>query len=239
MSSVPIAERLRKLDWDALAGRLDSDGYALTKPLLSAAECRQLIALFDQDDCFHKTVDMRRVRFGSGVYRYFDYPLPEWVDALRNQCYAPLAQVANTWARQLRQPPDYPDNLVDFLTLCHDHGQTRPTPILFRYGQEDHNALHQDLYGEIAFPFQVVIVLSPPGAYTGGEFVLTTQRPRAQSLVDVINPERGQLLIFPNRYRPVFGKGKGRYYKTSIRHGVSRLHSGERYSLGLIFHDAQ
>lgn len=239
MSSIPIADRLRKLDWAVLAADLDTDGYAVTPPLLRAGECRQLIGLFDQDDCFRSTVDMRRVRFGSGVYRYFDRPLPELVEALREHCYPPLAEVANTWAERLGQEHRYPRRLDEFLALCHDYGQSRPTPILFRYQTGDHNALHQDLYGEIAFPFQIVIVVSPPDAYTGGEFVLTTQRPRAQSLVEVVNPKRGQMLIFPNRHKPALGKGSGRYHRTNIRHGVSRLRSGERYSLGIIFHDAR
>lgn len=240
MSNAKLGKRLCSLDWDGLAARLDRDGYAVTRPVLTAAECRRAIDLFDRDDCFRSTVDMRRVRFGSGVYRYFSYPMPELVETLREYCYPPLSEVANAWAERLGQKElVYPEQLDEFLTLCHDQGQTRPTPILFRYETGDHNALHQDLYGEIAFPFQVVIVLSAPDAYTGGEFVLTTQRPRAQSLVDVINPARGQLLIFPNRHKPVFGKSSGRYHRTHIRHGVSRLHSGERYSLGLIFHDAR
>lgn len=239
MNEMSLAGRIRQLSWDELAVCLDTHGYALTEPVLQPAECRQLVALFDQDETFRSTVDMRRVRFGSGVYRYFAYPLPALVATLRETCYPPLAAVANAWAERLGKADNYPDELSDFLAACHTQEQTRPTPILFRYECGDHNALHQDLYGEVAFPFQIVIVLSEPGAYTGGEFVLTTQRPRAQSLVEVIRPSQGQLLIFPNRYKPVLGKTSGRHHRTNIRHGVSRLHSGARYSLGIIFHDAR
>ena len=237
--SMTLEKRIGALDWNTLAERLHADGYALTKPVLRATECEQLIALFAEPDHFRSTVNMRQVRFGAGIYRYFSYPLPTMVATLRTQCYAPLAQVANCWAERLRLEQSYPEDLAAFLALCHEHGQTRPTPILFRYEQGDHNALHQDLYGEVAFPLQFVIVLSPARAYTGGEFVLTTQRPRAQSLVQVVTPEQGQLLVFPNRHKPVLGKSTGRYHRTNIRHGVSRLHTGARYSLGLIFHDAQ
>lgn len=233
-----LGERLRRLDWSALVANLDADGYALTPLVLEADECDELIGLFSQDDCFRSTIDMRRLRFGSGVYRYFARPMPALVETLRRDCYPPLAGVANAWAERLGQAARYPETLDDFLGLCHGHGQTRPTPILFRYASGDHNALHQDLYGEVAFPLQIVIVLSPPDAYTGGEFVLTTQRPRAQSLVEVVNPARGQLLVFPNQHKPALGRS-GRYHRTNIRHGVSRLRSGERYSLGIIFHDAR
>lgn len=239
MSDKSLADRIRALDWSHITAALDTDGYAVTPSLLCAGECRQLIGLFEQNECFRSTVDMRRVRFGSGVYRYFDRPLPEFVGTLRACFYPPLAELANEWAARLNQDDRYPEHLDAFLASCHDHGQIRPTPILFRYETGDHNALHQDLYGEIAFPFQIVTVLSSASAYTGGEFVLTTQRPRAQSLVQVINPERGQMLVFPNQHKPVLSKRTGRYYRTNIRHGVSRLHSGERYSLGIIFHDAQ
>lgn len=239
MSRVAISERIRGLDWDAIANDLDTAGYALTPSLLYADECRDLINLFANDTHFRSTVDMRQVRFGSGVYRYFDRPLPDLVAALREHFYPALAAIANDWAGRLRQVSAYPEHLDQFLTTCHDHGQTKPTAILFRYGKGDHNALHQDLYGDIAFPLQVVTVLSAPDAYTGGEFVLCTQRPRAQTLVEVVAPEQGQMLIFPNRYKPVLGTQRGRYYRTTIRHGVSRLHSGERYSLGIIFHDAR
>lgn len=239
MSGTAIGDRVRGLDWHRIAASLDTDGYALTPPFLGPDECAGLIGLFPHEERFRSTVDMRRVRFGSGVYRYFDRPLPAPVAALREHFYPPLARVANDWGARLRQAAGYPDQLDQFLETCHDHGQTRPTAILFRYETGDHNALHQDLYGDVSFPFQIVTVLSPPDAYTGGEFVLCTQRPRAQTLVEVVTPERGQMLIFPNRHKPVLGKQKGRYYRTTIRHGVSRLHSGERYSLGIIFHDAR
>lgn len=239
MSGTAIAERIRGLDWDTIAADIDTNGHALTRPLLDPAECRELIGLFADDERFRSTVNMRQVCFGSGVYRYFDRPLPAPVAVLREHFYPPLAEIANDWAARLRQPSGYPDRLDEFLEICHDHGQTSPTPILFHYETGDHNALHQDLYGDLACPFQIVTVLSPPDTYTGGEFVLCTQRPRAQTLVEVVTPGQGQILIFPNRYKPVLGKQKGRYYRTTIRHGVSRLHRGERYSLGIIFHDAR
>ncbi len=239
MSASILAERIAALDWDALGDQLDRDGYALTRSLLSGAECEALTGLFDRDECFRGTVDMARLRFGAGRYRYFDRPPPAPVAALREHLYPPLAGLANAWAERLRLPERYPERLDDFLARCHAAGQRRPTPILFRYRQGDHNALHQDLYGEVAFPFQAVTVLSPPDRYRGGEFVLCTQRPRAQSLVEVIQPGQGEMLIFPNRHRPAWNRASGRYYRTTVRHGVSRLHSGERYSLGIIFHDAR
>lgn len=238
MAAASIAERIHQLDWTAIATRLDADGYAVTAPLLRAGECRELIGLFDEDQHFRSTVNMRRVRFGSGIYRYFDNPLPETVTALREHCYAPLAGIANDWATRLRLDENYPTRLETFLHTCHANGQTKPTPLLFHYTVDDHNALHQDIYGDCAFPFQIVTVLSAPDAYSGGEFVLYTQRPRAQSLAEVVNPERGRLLIFPNQLKPVLGRQKGRYYRSYIKHGVSRIRSGERYSLGIIFHDA-
>lgn len=239
MNTSSIVARIHGLDWDSIAASLDQYGYALTRPLLRTPECREVIDLFDDDQRFRSTVNMRQVRFGSGIYRYFDHPLPDVVAALREHFYPPLAGIANDWAARLRQDSGYPTQLEAFLKTCRDHGQTKPTPILFRYETGDHNALHQDLYGDIAFPFQVVTVLSQPEAYSGGELVLVTQRPRAQSLVEVVTPTRGQMLIFPNRYRPVLGKQRGRHYRATIRHGVSRLRSGERYSLGIIFHDAR
>lgn len=235
----PVSGRIRELDWKRLAASLDERGYALTPPVLRARECRELMDLFRQNHLFRSTVDMRQVRFGSGVYRYFDRPLPDVVQTLREEFYPPLAEIANEWAARLRQKRRYPENLEQFLVSCRRRGQTKPTAILFRYETDDHNALHQDLYGEVAFPFQVVTVLSRDDAYTGGELVLCTQRPRAQSLVEVIQPLRGQMLIFPNDVRPALSRGSGRYCRMNVRHGVSRLRSGERYSLGIIFHDAR
>ncbi len=233
-----IAERVVALDWDRIEHDLDEMGYAVTPRLLRADECDELAGLFDEDERFRSTIDMRRYRFGSGVYRYFDYPLPGAVEELREAFYPPLSKVANDWAEKLGAKATYPDGLDEFLALCHEKGQTRPTPLILHYETGDHNALHQDVYGEIGFPFQVLTVLSRREEdYTGGEFLLLTQRPRAQSIGEAIPLDQGQMLIFPNQQRPV--EGKRGYYRVNVRHGVSRLRSGERYSLGIIFHDAE
>lgn len=233
-----IAERVGALDWDRIEHDLDELGYAATPPLLGTDECDELAGLFGQDERFRSTIDMRRYRFGSGVYRYFDYPLPEAVQELREGFYPPLATVANRWASMLGTGVRFPDSLDEFLAVCHEKGQTRPTPLILHYETGDHNALHQDVYGAVGFPFQVLTVLSRREEdYTGGEFLLLTQRPRAQSIGEAIPLDQGQMLIFPNQQRPV--EGKRGYYRVNVRHGVSRLRSGERYSLGIIFHDAE
>lgn len=242
MSRTTIAERARALDWDRLARQIDRHDHALTQPLggahfLRAQECRALIGLFDDDRRYRSTIDMRRVQFGSGVYRYFARPLPAIVEELRTNLYPPLASLASTWAGRLGENTRYPDTLEQYLAHCHAHGQHKPTPLIFRYREGDYNAFHQDLYGELGFPFQVLVVLSPDDEYTGGEFMLYKLRPRAQSTGQVVRPRRGQLLIFPNRYKPE-ARSQGGYYRAQIRHGVSRLHRGQRFSLGIIFHDA-
>lgn len=238
-----IAQRIAALDWRRLAADLDAHDYALTPragnaQLLRAGECETLAALFDDDARFRNTVDMRRVQFGSGVYRYFKRPLPATVEALRRHLYPPLARLANVWAERLGDELRYPKTLNAFLRRCRAHGQRQPTPLLFRYEAGDWNAFHQDVYGAIGFPFQVVTVLSRDDAYTGGELMLYKLRPRAQSLGQVVVPTRGQLLIFPNRYKPE-PKSQGGYYRAELRHGVSPLRSGRRHSLGIIFHDAE
>jgi uncharacterized protein len=233
-----IAQRVEALDWLRIEHDLDQMGYAMTPRLLEADECDELAGLFGQDERFRSTIDMRRYRFGSGVYRYFDYPLPGTVQELREGFYPPLAIVANRWASMLNTGVSFPDTLDEFLALCHEKGQTRPTPLILHYEIGDHNALHQDVYGAVGFPFQVLTVLSKREEdYTGGEFLLLNQRPRAQSIGEAIPLDQGQMLIFPNQHRPV--EGKRGYYRVNMRHGVSRLRSGERYSLGIIFHDAE
>jgi hypothetical protein len=233
-----IAQRVEALEWDRIEHDLDELGYAMTPPLLQAEECEQLARLFGEDERFRSTIDMRRYRFGSGVYRYFDYPLPEVVQELREGFYPPLAEVANRWASKLGTEGSFPATLKEFLALCHEKGQPRSTPLILHYETGDHNALHQDVYGEVGFPFQVLTVLSRREKdYTGGEFLLLTQRPRAQSIGEAISLDQGQMLIFPNQQRPV--EGNRGYYRVNMRHGVSRLRSGERYSLGIIFHDAE
>lgn len=233
-----IAARLADLDWTRIAADLDRWGAATTGPLLSAGECRALAGLYDDGDGrFRSTVVMARHGFGSGEYRYFAYPLPDVVADLRAGFYPPLAAIANTWARRLDDPRRHPERLEDWLAQCHAAGQTRPTPLLLKYGPGDYNCLHQDLYGEHVFPLQAAILLSDPATdFTGGEFVLTEQRPRMQSRAEVVSLRQGEAVIFPVNRRPVQG-GRG-IYRTAMRHGVSRLRSGERYTLGVILHDA-
>ena len=227
---------LTALDWAGLGAALDARGCATTAPILTPADCRALIALYDKPARFRSTIVMARHNFGSGEYRYFAYPLPRLVADLRRRFYRHLAPIANRWAVALVEPP-FPTDLKAMLATCHARGQTRPTPLLLRYREGDYNCLHQDLYGEVAFPLQVAICLSRPGVdFTGGEFLLVEQRPRAQSRGEAIALEQGQAVIFANRHRPVAGK-RGTF-RTTMRHGVSRLRSGERTTLGLIFHDA-
>jgi uncharacterized protein len=231
-----IADRIEDLDWDALTARMDEDGFVQTPPVLSATECRDLASRFE-DGRFRSTIDMRRYRFGEGEYKYFDAPLPELVDEARRALYPPLAAVANEWARRLDEPDDYPAGLDDFLARCHRAGQRRTTPLMLRYFEGGHNTLHQDLYGEVAFPLQVVTILNRPATdFQGGQFVLLEQRPRAQSRAHVIELERGAFAIFPTRQRPI--QGARGYYRANMRHGVATVHSGARITLGIIFHDA-
>ncbi len=233
-----LTDRIDSLDWTGLRRTLDENGYAVTPKVLTAAECRELIALFDHDRHFRTTVDMRRHRFGSGVYKYFCYPLPEPIQQLRQALYPQLADIANEWAHLLEGDRTFPAALTEFLEICHQHGQRRPTPLLFRYQQGDFNTLHQDTYGSIGFPFQVLTVLSRRDRdFTGGEFLLVTQRPRAQSIGEAITLERGNLLIFPNQIRPL--RGERGHYRANVRHGVSRVQSGTRHTMGIIFHDAE
>jgi len=232
-----LAERIDRLDWTALRRSLDDHGYAVTPKVLSAAECRELTALFDDDANFRAVIDMRRHRYGSGVYKYLSNPLPESIQLLRQRLYEQLADVANDWAHRLGDKA-FPPTLAEFLEVCHRHEQRRPTPLLFRYEEGDFNNLHQDVYGTVGYPFQVLTVLSRPGHdFTGGEFLLVTQQPRAQSIGEAVPLQRGHLLIFPNRIRPL--RGARGYYRANVRHGVSRVRSGTRHTLGVIFHDAE
>ena len=238
MAATKISDRIAKLDWDALRNGLDRDGFAQTPPVYAAGECRELERLFDDDARFRSTVDMRRHRFGEGEYRYFDAPLPSPIDEARGAFYPPLAELANSWAERLGQPGRFPAELEEFLGRCHRAGQRRTTPLILRYHEGGHNALHQDLYGEIAFPLQAVTILNRPGRdFDGGQFVLVEQRPRAQSRAHVIELNRGAFLIFPTRERPV--RGTRGCYRTNMRHGVATVHSGERTTIGIIFHDAR
>jgi hypothetical protein len=228
-----VADRIEDLDWAALTERMDADGFVQTPPVYTASECRELDATFD-DGTFRSTIDMRRYRFGEGAYKYFDHPLPELIDQARHALYPPLAELANAWAQRLGEPADYPPDLEAFLERCHRAGQERPTPLILRYGPGGHNTLHQDIYGEVAFPLQAVTILGED--FSGGQFVLLEQRPRAQSRAHVIDLQPGAFLLFPTRHRPVLGN-RG-HYRANMRHGVATVHSGQRTTLGVIFHDA-
>jgi len=233
-----IAERIARLDWPALAEEMDAVGFAQTPAVLTAAECRALAASFDEDARFRSTVDMRRHHFGEGEYRYFGAPLPGPVDDARHALYPPLAAIARRWGALLGEDAGYPDDLDGFLRRCRRAGQTRTTPLLLRYAAGGHNTLHQDLYGDVAFPLQAVTALSEPGAdFEGGQFVLVEQRPRAQSRAHVIDLQRGAFLLFPTRHRPV--RGSRGHYRVAMRHGVATVRSGRRVTLGVIFHDAR
>ncbi|GIP38535.1 prolyl 4-hydroxylase [Paenibacillus sp. J31TS4] len=232
-----LAARIAALDWHALHRSLEEDGFAPLPPLLSAEECRELRDGYEVDELFRATIDMARYRFGEGRYRYYRQPLPETIRELRESFYSELAGTANLWRERLGQEPIYPPVLSEFLAECHASGQSRPTPLLLKYEAGGYNCLHQDLYGELAFPFQVVFVLSERERdYTGGEFLLVEQRPRAQSRGRALTLEQGAGLIFPTNHRPV--KGTRGYYRTRVKHGVSTVTAGTRYSLGILFHDA-
>jgi uncharacterized protein len=237
MGMTTLTDRVAGLPWPDLHAALDARGFAQTPAVLTAGECRELSALYETGR-FRSTIDMARHRFGEGRYRYFDHPLPDPVAELRAAFYAPLAEAANRWAERLGEDVRYPGALTAFLERCRDAGQTRPTPLILRYGEGDWNALHQDLYGDVAFPFQAVTVLDRPGEdFEGGELVLLEQRPRAQSRAHVVHLRRGAFLLFTTRHRPV--QGTRGVYRTAMRHGVSTLTAGRRTTLGLVFHDAK
>ena len=233
-----IQNRLARLDWKAIEASLWEQGYARIEPLLAPKECEALIALYGKNEYFRSRIEMRRFRFGEGEYKYFKYPLPPLVQGLRDHVYPRLAGIANAWSKALGGPGDFPMSHGQLLTVCRDHEQTKPTPLLLRYTTAGYNCLHQDLYGELAFPLQLTVFLSRPGLdFTGGEFLLVEQRPRAQSRGEALAPEQGEVVIFATRYRPV--RGTRGYYRANMRHGVSTVRSGSRYALGVIFHDAK
>jgi hypothetical protein len=233
----PIAVRIAALDWGRIGKELDGFGAAVTGPLLTPPECRDLASAYGDDGAFRSRVVMARHGFGRGEYKYYAYPLPEPIGELRAALYPRLAPIANRWEETLGRPAAFPPEHRAFLERCHSAGQKRPTPLLLRYGEGDYNCLHQDLYGELAFPLQVAFLLSRPGEdFMGGEFVLTEQRPRMQSRAEVVSLRQGEGVIFAVNQRPMQG-GRGAY-RVAMRHGVSRLRSGERFTLGVIFHDA-
>ncbi|GJG94703.1 2OG-Fe(II) oxygenase [Cupriavidus pauculus] len=232
-----ISRRVDALDWPAIGRDLDAFGCAAIRSLITPALCDELAGLYRQDALFRSRIDMRRHGFGSGEYKYFAYPLPEVVAALRSTLYPHLAPIANRWNEAMGVGIDYPAVHADYLDRCHRAGQSRPTPLLLQYEAGDYNCLHQDLYGEQVFPLQVAILLSEPGKdFTGGEFVMTEQRPRMQSRAEVVSLGKGDAVAFAVSQRPV--QGTRGTYRVNLRHGVSRLHAGHRQTLGIIFHDA-
>jgi hypothetical protein len=237
-TSTTVADRIAGLDWRGLAAALDAHGCAVVKALVAPEACATLAAGYELESAFRSRIVMARHGFGSGEYKYFAYPLPSVVGELRAALYPPLAAIANRLNEAMGIDVRYPEALEEYLDRCHRAGQTRPTPLVLRYAEGDYNCLHQDVYGEHLFPLQATVLLSAPDRdFTGGEFVLTEQRPRMQSRAEVVPLEQGDCVIFPVRHRPV--RGRRGSYRVTMRHGVSRLRSGHRHTLGIIFHDAR
>jgi len=237
--TIPATIDERYIDWEYSRSQLDERGFVVISGMLTKNICKELAGFYAEDQRFRSRIEMSRYSFGQGEYKYFDYPLPEIVQQLRAAIYPQLAPLANQWSERLDgKTAHYPEKLDDFLEQCHRAGQKRATPLLLKYGAGDFNCLHQDLYGEIVFPFQVTCFLSQRSEdFDGGEFVLAEQRPRRQSRAEVLTPERGDAVIFSVHHRPV--RGARGYYRANLRHGVSTVRSGERYTLGIIFHDAK
>jgi hypothetical protein len=232
-----IPERVDAVGWSQVSEDLDAEGNAIIKGMLSPDECNSIRVLYEKEDIFRSQVVMERHGFGRGEYRYFCYPLPDLIAALRTAIYPHLVPTANSWNKAMGIDVRYPAQHADFIERCRHAGQDKPTPLLLKYGPGDYNCLHQDLYGEHVFPLQVAILLSEPDRdFTGGEFVLTEQRPRMQSRPIVVPLRKGDAVVFAVRNRPV--RGKNGWYRVNLRHGVSRLRSGNRLTLGIIFHDA-
>ncbi len=233
-----VGARLANLDWDAIERSLAGRGYAKTPPVLTGDECEALIAMYGERERFRSRVDMARFRFGVGDYQYFAAPLPPLVQDLREHAYPPLAAIANAWEAKLASGISHPATLAELQALCAREGQTKPTPLLLHYEAGGYNCLHQDLYGDIVFPLQLTCFLSRPGLdYDGGEFLLVEQRPRAQSRGEAIATQQGEMVIFATRHRPV--EGARGWHRAALRHGVSTITRGTRYTLGVIFHDAK
>jgi uncharacterized protein len=233
-----VRERVQEIDWATVTTRLADHGWAILPGALDGNECDEVVRLYGDESRFRKRILMARHGYGRGEYQYFCYPLPDLIQQLRTELYPRLATVANQWNESMRIDVRFPPAHADFLDRCHAAGQTRPTPLILRYGGGDFNALHQDLYGEHVFPLQVAFLLSEPGRdFTGGELVLTEQRPRMQSRATVVPLRRGDGVVFAVRYRPA--QGTRGTYRLNMRHGVSELRSGQRHTLGVIFHDAE
>ena len=236
-SSKVISEKISGIDWQRVTEEVNEKGYALVLQFLPNQYCEQLIGEYDNSDLYRKTITMERHGFGLGEYKYFKYPLPDLIQTVRRAIYPKLTPVANTWMRVLNIKRQLPDQFDEFQRLCHDNNQTKPTVLILKYGKGGHNTLHQDLYGNIFFPFQLVLFLNEPDDdYTGGEFVLTQHTPRAQSKAIVLRPSKGDMLILTTNFRPV--KGSKGYYRVQMKHGISEVHDGDRHTLGIIFHDA-
>ncbi len=231
-----IQEKLIAIDWKIVAEEMNERGFCILSGVIADEHCNELVANYDAN-AYRKTVVMERYRFGAGEYKYFKYPLPNILQNIRESLYPKLAPIANNWMKMLHINKQFPETFSELQSYCHANNQTKPTVLILKYGKGGYNTLHQDLYGEIFFPIQTVLFLSDPDSdYTGGEFVLTEQIPRAQSKAIVLNPKKGDLLLFTTNFRPKRGS-KG-YYRVAMKHGVSELHSGNRHTVGIIFHDA-
>lgn len=232
-----ITTTIASVNWDDVTEQMHEKGYAVISRLLPNAQCDDLKAGYNNPDAYRKTVVMERYRFGLGEYKYFNYPLPAIIQSIRESVYPKLAPIANAWMKVLNIDTRFPDKFEELQALCHANGQLKPTPLILKYGPGGFNTLHQDLYGDVYFPMQAVLFLNQPDEdYSGGEFVLVQQTPRAQSQAIVLKLNKGDMLIFTTNFRPV--KGSKGYYRVNMKHGVSEVHGGERYTLGIIFHDA-
>jgi hypothetical protein len=232
-----LEESIDKIDWTAVTEAMNTKGFALVPGLLHKEDCEQLIAAYTDETLYRKTITMERYRFGLGEYKYFQYPLPPLIQAIREQIYPNLVPIANTWMQVLKTDRQFPPSLAALHELCGTYQQVKPAVLILKYGKGGHNTLHQDLYGDVFFPMQLVLFLNEPGKdYNGGEFVLTEQVPRAQSKAIVLQPKQGDMLLFTTNFRPV--KGSKGYYRVNMKHGVSEISDGTRHTLGIIFHDA-
>lgn len=232
-----LKTKLITTDWLSVTESMNEKGYALIPKILSDEQCKELIQAYNNENLYRKTVVMERYRFGLGEYKYFNYPLPKIIQILRETIYPKLSPIANLWMKVLKIEKSFPDTLEELQSLCHQNNQLKPTPLILKYGKGGFNTLHQDLYGEICFPMQSVFFLNEPDKdFTGGEFILTQQTPRAQSKAIVLKPKKGDMLVFTTNFRPV--KGTRGYYRVNMKHGVSEITEGDRHTLGVIFHDA-